>query len=74
MTKSNALYVYANNGPSGRVFVGKFTKAFQIGYYKSREWLLQVRSDGPGRIRMYELSASPLPYTCDIYHPKFQRG
>ena len=73
MTKTRALYVYTNGGPSGRVFVGKFTKASQIAYYKSQEWMLQVRSEGPARLRVYELSSQPLPFTCDIYHPKFNR-
>ena len=73
MTKTSALYVYTNGGPSGRVFVGKFTKAFQVAYYKSQQWMLRVGSYGPERMQVYELSAAPLAYSCDIYHPKFSR-
>lgn len=73
MTRTAPLYVYTNGGPSGRVFVGKFTKAFQVAYYTSRQWIADIRHDGPGRIRLYEISATPLPYACDIHHPKFDR-
>ncbi len=66
-----ALYVYTNSGPSGRVFVGKMTKRFQVDYYTSRQWLLSVKEEGPGRIKLYELSDKPLPYTCDIHDKRF---
>lgn len=69
---AKALYVYTNNGPSGRVLVGKMTRQFQFDYYRANEWQLDVREEGPGRTRRYELSAKPLPYTCDIHDRRFQ--